>query len=183
MAKIDVKKIDGYDEMTAEEKIQALESFDFEDVERYKKAVTKANSEVADWKRKHNALLSQEEQQKQARDEELAVLKAKIEQMEKDKLMLAYKSQLVSLGYEQQLADSTAKAILNSDTETLFSNQKAFLEAHDKQLQAQILKATPIPPAGNGSATMNIDDFKKMSVQERYEFAMQNPDEYKKIYT
>ena len=68
MAKIDVSKIEGYDTMTPEEKLAALESFEYEDnateLERYKNAVTKANSEAADWKKKHNALLTAEDKAK-----------------------------------------------------------------------------------------------------------------------
>ena len=61
MAKIDTSKITGYAEMSAEDKLKALEAFEYEDnaaeLEKQKAAVSKANSEAAEWKRKHNALL------------------------------------------------------------------------------------------------------------------------------
>ena len=64
MAKIDISKIDGYEGMTPDNKVKAIEAFEYEDnlseVERYKNAVTKANSEAEEWKKKHNALLSNE---------------------------------------------------------------------------------------------------------------------------
>ena len=54
MAKIDVTKIEGYDKMTPEEQIAALLGFEYDDgaseIERYKNAATKANSEAAEWK-------------------------------------------------------------------------------------------------------------------------------------
>ena len=75
MAKIDITKIEGYDKMTPEEKLAALEAFEYEDnfseLEKYKNAASKANSEAAEWRKKHNALLSEEEQKKQANEEEL----------------------------------------------------------------------------------------------------------------
>ena len=55
MAKIDVSKIEGYAEMTPEEKVAALEAHEYDDlsaeVEKYKNAASKANSEAADWRR------------------------------------------------------------------------------------------------------------------------------------
>nr|DAE04982.1 MAG TPA: hypothetical protein [Siphoviridae sp. ctO0R2] len=86
MAKIDITKIEGYDKMTPEEKLAALEAFEYEDnsfeLEKYKNAASKANSEAAEWRKKHNALLSEEEQKKQANEEELTTLRAKVEAME-----------------------------------------------------------------------------------------------------
>ena len=81
MAKIDTSKIDGYADMSAEDKLKALESFEYEDnaaeLERQKNALSKANSEAAEWKRKHNALLSEDEKKKQEDADKLA-------QMEKE---------------------------------------------------------------------------------------------------
>lgn len=58
MAKIDTSKIEGYANMTPEQKLAALEGFEYEDnsaeLEKQKNALSKANSEAAEWKRKHN---------------------------------------------------------------------------------------------------------------------------------
>ena len=55
MAKIDTSKIEGYADMSAEDKLKALEAFEYEDnaaeLERQKNALSKANSEAAEWKR------------------------------------------------------------------------------------------------------------------------------------
>ena len=60
MAKIDITKIEGYDKMTPEEKLAALEAFEYEDnfseLEKYKNAASKANSEAAEWRKKHNSM-------------------------------------------------------------------------------------------------------------------------------
>ena len=64
MAKIDTSKIEGYADMTPEQKLAALEGYEYEDnaaeLEKQKNALSKANSEAAEWKHKHNALLSEE---------------------------------------------------------------------------------------------------------------------------
>lgn len=150
MAKIDITKIEGYDKMTPEEKLAALEAFEYEDnfseLEKYKNAASKANSEAAEWRKKHNALLSEEEQKKQANEEELTTLRAKVEAMEKEKLIAGHKAQFLAIGYDEALADATAKALADGDTAKVFANQKKFLETHDKTLKADLLKKTPAPP-------------------------------------
>lgn len=186
MAKIDITKIEGYEEMTPEEKLEALLAFEYEDnlseLERYKNAASKANSEAAEWRKKHNALLSEEEQKKQANDEELTMLRAKVETMEKEKLVAGHKSQFLALGYDESLADAAANALADGDAAKVFANHKKFLESHDKSLKADLLKGTPTPPAGDGGETMTLDKLRKMSSQERLEYSTKNPEEYKKLY-
>ena len=186
MAKIDISKIEGYDKMTPEEKLAVLEAFEYEDnaseLERYKNAASKANSEAAEWKKKHNALLTEEEQKKQANEEELTALRAKVEAMEREKLVAGHKAEFLALGFDEALADATAKALAEGDTAKVFANQKKFLETHDKTLKADLLKDTPTPPPGDGGETMTLDKLKKMSSQERYEYSTKNPEDYKKLY-
>lgn len=186
MAKIDVTKIEGYEDMTPEEKLAALEAFEYDDnaaeLDKYKKAATKANTEAAEWKRKHKELLTEDERNKLARDEELAELHSELEHLKKDKLVSGHKAEFLALGYDDALASVTAQAMADGDMATVFANQKKFLETHDKTLKTELLKKTPKPPAGGGTDGMTIEEFRKMTQQERYEYSVKNPEEYKKLY-
>lgn len=166
MAKIDVSKIEGFDTMTPEEKLNALLAFEYEDnaseLERYKGAVTKANSEAAEWKKKHNALLTAEELAKQTRDDEVTSLKDKIAELEKKEAISVHKSKFLGLGYDEALAEATAKALHEGDMETVFANQKKFNEGYAKKIEADLLKGTSNPPAGNGKQ-MSKDDIMKIN--------------------
>ena len=102
--------------------------------------------------------------------------------MEKEKLIAGHKAQFLAIGYDEALADATAKALADGDTAKVFANQKKFLETHDKSLKADLLKKTPAPPAGDGGSTMTLDKLRKMSPQERFEYSEKNPEEYKKLY-
>lgn len=157
MAKIDTGLIEGYADMTPEQKVAAIEAFEYEDhaaeVERYKNAASKANSEAAEWKKKHNALLSEEEQKKQANDEELASLRKKVEEMEKEKLIAFNKSKFLALGYDEALAGETAQAMADGDSAKLFANHEKFLATHDKAFKAKLMGDTSTPPAGGGGET------------------------------
>ena len=186
MAKIDVTKIEGYDTMTPEEKLSALEAFEYEDnmseLERYKNAVSKANSEASEWKKKHNALLNEDEKKKTEQEEELTNLRAEVEELKKEKAVSSYKAKFLSLGYNESLAEATANAMAEGDMETFFANQKKHGETREKEIKAELLKGTPTPPSGEGGETMSLDKLKKMSASERYEYSVKNPEEYKKLY-
>lgn len=186
MVKIDTTAIEGYDEMTAEEKVAVLEAYELEDnsadVERYKNAVSKANSEAADWKKKYNALLSEEEQAKIAKDEEMNSIVEELETLRKAKEVSDHKARFIALGYEEALAEETAQAMVEGDNAVVFANQKKFLESYDKALKAEILKDTSRPPAGSGSDPMTLEAFQKLDPMARLEFSQNNPEEYKQLY-
>lgn len=185
MAKIDVTKIEGYESMTPEQKLAALEAYEYDDnlaeLERYKNATSKANSEAAEWKKKHNQLLSEEEQKKIATEEELASIKNEVETLRKDKAIASNKAKLVALGYDESLADETAAAIVSGDTEKVFANQKKFLDLKEKALRKELLEDTPSPAPGAGGNTLTKDDFKKMGLIDKQKLATENPGLYKKL--
>lgn len=165
MAKIDTTKIEGYDTMTPEQKLAALEAFEYEDyaaeAEKYKNQASKANSEAADWKRKHNALLSDDEKRKQENAEELENLRSQVAAMQQEKTIAGHKAHFLALGYAESLAEETAVALANGEVEKVFANQKKFLEAHDKSVEADLLKNTPRPKAGSVSDSGASDYNKK----------------------
>ena len=96
MAKIDTSKITGYAEMSAEDKLKALEAFEYEDnvaeLEKQKAAVSKANSEAAEWKRKHNALLGEDEKKKQEQEEKFANMEKELSELREAKRVSEFKA-------------------------------------------------------------------------------------------
>ena len=170
--KIDVTKISGYESMTAEEKLKALEEYNLPDPDYTgyvrKEVFDKTASEAAEWKRKHNALLSEEEQAKIAREEELNNLRNSVAQMTREKQIAQYKAEYIAMGYSDQLATKSAEAAADGDTATVFANQKAFIEAHDQALRAGLLQSTPTPPGGTGGSTVWTKD-KIMAIKDARE--------------
>lgn len=186
MAKIDVTKIEGYDKMTPEQQLAAVLDFEYDDgsseIERYKNAATKANSEAAEWKKKHNALLSDDEKSKQASEEKMAQMQEELERLRRKDVVSGFVAQLVSQGYEAKLAQKTAEAMADGDMSKVLAYQTEFLTTHDNALKANLLKNTPTPPAGGQNETMTLEKLRAMSAQERYEYSTKNPNEYKKLY-
>lgn len=188
MAKIDVNTIEGYAEMTPEQKIAALEGFEYEDHsaenERLKNAVSKANGEAANWKKKHNELLSEDERKKSETEDALNEMREQLEEYKKRDKVNTYKTKLIADGYDETLADETANALANGDMDKFFANQKTFLESHDKAYKAQLMGGTPTPPPGKGTdEVMTLEKFHKLSMEERAKFSQENPEEYKSLYS
>lgn len=167
---IDVSTIPGYAEMTAEEKVTALEAYTFEppksvdnaEVDKLKQAVSKANSEAAEWKRKHNALLSDDEKKRQESQEAFEKMEQELTALRKEKVVAEHKAKFLSLGYDEALAVETASALAEGDLNKVFTNMASFQETHDKAVLAQNLKSTPVPPAGTSAVDIKSSYAKKI---------------------
>ena len=95
--------------------------------------------------------------------------------------MATYTAKYVGLGYDNDLASKTARALLDGDMDTVFSNQQKFAEAKEAELKKQLLEDTPKPPAGSDKK-MTKEEFSKLSLADKNAFAMSNPDEYNELY-
>lgn len=188
---MDLKELlgDAYKEgMTAEEIATALAAVDFPkpdpvpadnaDIERMKAAVSKANSEAADYKKQLKARMTEDEQKEAERAAKEAERDALLESLQKDKTVSETTAQLLGLGYEAGLANETAKAMAEGDTTKVFANQKKHLEAVEKKLRSDILKDTPKPETGKGSESTTKEQFESMGYTARVKFFEENPELY-----
>lgn len=176
-----ITDIENYDTMTPEEKVAALEER-YADGEKLKAALDKASSEAATYKKQLREKQTDEEAKAAKEAEERATLLARVEELEREKLVNSYVTSYLSLGYDEKTAKSTAEALAKGDMATVFANQRTHNENRDKALRAELLKETP-PPAGGGADNgMTLDKFRKMSPQERHEFSVANPEQYKTLY-
>lgn len=169
--KIDTSKIENYENMTAEEKVAYYEAFEYDDkadeLAKYKNAVSKANSEAAEYKRKARELeqkklesLSEEERLKAETENKINDLNAELETLRKEKTIASYQAQYIALGYSPELAKDTAEAICNNDMVKVLANQKIFNDGIKAQVQSEILKSQPSPTTGavvdNEKSQLNI---------------------------
>ena len=186
MAKI-TDRIAGYAEMSAEDKLKALEALEEADnsaeLERMKNAVSKANSEAAAWKKKHNELLGEEERKKQEQADHLAQVEKELADLRKEKTVSEYAAKFLGMGYEESLAKETAQAMADGDTEKVFANQVKFNDALKKAAIADKLKNTPRPGVGSdGGTVMTLKKLRTLSDEEYEKFATEHPEEYKALY-
>lgn len=188
MAKIDITKIEGYADMSAEDKLKALEAYEIADPDYSgyvkKEVFDKTASELAAKKKELNEKLSAEEQSKIAEQEKLTDLQNKYDALLKESEISKYKANLLGMGYDDALAAETAQAMADGDTDKVFANQKKHLENVEKKVKAEVLKGTPKPDGnGQGTEAMTLDKLKAMSSGDRYKWSVANPEEYKTLYT
>lgn len=160
--KFDTTQIAGYDNMSAEEKVMALESIEIEDnaqeIERYKNAVTKANGEAAEFKRKLNALSTDGVKKETDYKKDIEALNEKVKELERRELLASHKAKYIALGYDEDLATETAIAMADGNTELVFANQQKFIEAHDTNFRADLMKGTPVPKTGGSIGGLSVKD-------------------------
>ena len=186
MAKINVKSIAGYESMTAEEKLAALEAFDIPDPDYSgyvkKDVFDKASSQAAEYKRQLREKMDADEAAKAQADEALEAMKTELEQLRADKAIGEHTAKFLELGYDQKLARETAEAMYKGDMATVFKNQAKFVADREKALRAEIMRDTPTPPAGNGDKEPSKEDFAQMTLAEKQKFAQDHPELFKKFY-
>ena len=188
MAKVDITKIEGYEGMTPEEKIKALEAYEIEDVQPdysgyvKKDVFDKTASELAGVKKPLKEKMTDDEAAKQKEQEEREELQSKYEKLLHDSEVSKNKAKLLALGYEEKLADDTAEAMVTGDLEKVMANKKKHLEAVEKKVRAEALKDTPKPTGDGDSKTMTLEKLRGMTPSERYTYSQEHPEEYKELY-
>lgn len=184
--KIDTTKIEGYAEMSAEDKLKALEAFDMPDPDYSgyvkKDLYDRTASELSAKKKELNDHLSDEERQKKESEEEMTTLRENYDKLVKQNAISEAKSKYLALGYDDKLAAETAEAYVNGDTEKVFANQQKAQAAFEKKVRAEALKDTPSPTPDGDSKTMTLEKLRKMSPAERDTFYREHTEEYKALY-
>lgn len=186
MAKIDTTKIEGYAEMTAEQKLAALEALEMPepDYSGYvkKDLLDKATSEAAQYKKSLREKMTEEEAAKAKAAEDMATVMAELETLRSEKAISEFTAQFLGIGYGEELAKATAIALHKGDMGAMFKNHAKFVADREKEMKAELLKGTPTPPAGEGTKGMTREDFTKLSLSEKAQFAAENPERYKEFY-
>ena len=184
--KISTEKIEGYKDMTLEQKLAALENYEVDEPD-YTGYVTKevfdrTASELSSTKKQLREKMSAEELKAKEDAEKYEEVVKERDALLKEKTILGHKTKYLSLGYEESLANETAEAMVNGELDKVFANHKKHLDAVEKKIRADVLKDTPKPEGGNGSETMTKEKFRKMSTAEQYKFSVDHPEEYKQLY-
>ena len=184
--KINTRKIEGYDDMTLEQKLSALEAYEVDepDYTGYvpKEVFDRTASELANSKKQLREKMSAEEiKAKEDADKWDALIKER-DALLREKTISGHKAQYLALGYDEKLATETAEAMANGEIEKVFANQRKHNEALEKKIRADVLKGTPIPEGGTGSETITKEIFSKMSIAEQHKYSVEHPEEYKMLY-
>lgn len=176
---------DAYKEgMTVEEIETALAGIELPtdnsaEIERLKNALSKSNSEAADFKKRLREKMTADEIKAKEDAEKQEKLQSDYDALVKKVTISENKAKLLALGYEDKLATETAEAMANGELDKVFANQKKHLEAVEKKIRQDILKDTPKPDGGNTGTTITKEQFDAMGYTERLKVFNENPEIYK----
>ena len=164
------------EDMTAEEIASALEAkkvnTEEEHSKHYKGLISKANSEAADWKKKYQGKLDEEEKKaldldeaQKATDQKISDLEAKNKELERSIAISDQTGKLIAMGYTQELASDTATAMVDGDMDKVLKNQSTFVESVKQSAIAGKMRETPKPGAGASGGEGEKPDYKKLAAE------------------
>ena len=133
---------------------------------KLKRATDKATSEAADFKKKYNATLSEQERASQEKAEEQARRDERLAELERENSIHKFTEQFLDLGYDKESAISAATAQVDGDVDTLFKLQKKIIDEKVLAKEQELIK--DIPRAKTGVyASMTADQI--MAIPDREE--------------
>ena len=136
------------------------------EIAKLKRALDKASSDVADYKKKYNATLSEQERASQEKAEAEARRDERLAELERENSIHKFTESFLDLGYDKESAIAAATAQVDNDVETLFKLQKKIIDAKVQAKEQELYKS--IPRAKTGIyASMTKDQI--MAIQDREE--------------
>ena len=161
--KIDTSKITGYADMTAEEKLTALEAYEIElpkggdETDKLREALSRANSQAAEFKRQLREKQTEQERAEAERAEREKAVEEELRGLRRDKTVSGYVAQCLALGYDKDLALRAAEAMADGDAASVLACQQEFLEAKQKELEAAALNKQPTITPGAPPTAQQAD--------------------------
>lgn len=156
MANIDVTTIEGFENMTSDEKVEALLKLDIPEKVDLSGYIPKAQfdrtaSELSEAKKQVKAKMTEEEAAKAQSEQAMKDLQEKYNELLKTSTIATHTAKFMAMGYEEKLAHDTATALFDGDMDKVFTYQQKAQEALEKKLKAELMKQVPHPDgAGSG---------------------------------
>ena len=171
MPNIDTSTIEGFEAMTAEQKVEALLKINIPEAFDSSKYVLK---ETFDKKASETAALSKQLKEKMTEDElkkaedakALQDMRDELEALKKEKQLSDLTASYIAMGYDKDLAADTAKARMDGDTKKEFENGEKHRQALEKKIKEELMKDTPRPGGAGGGS-----DEKDLAVEKAKELA------------
>lgn len=173
MAKI-TDLIEGYADMSAEEKLMAIEAMEQpEDTgTKWKAQYDKTAHDLAEVKKANKSLqeqmkskLSEDELAQAQRQEEINAIIAERDALKRESAISKTVAQYIGLGYSEELATSTANALYDNDIATVIANANSFKEGLEQQIRANVVKSNPVP-TDRGTATKTMTKQEIMAIKD-----------------
>lgn len=159
--------IEGFADMTAEEKLSAIEGFDYKpktddgEINRLKNLLSKANTEAAENKRKLNERMSEEEKAKEAQVEK----EKHFAEVENELNLLKRSSALIKIGYTEENAMAIATALNEGNTDRMFEILAKHNAEQKDSIIAELSRSTKRPEKDYGQTDSGLSSDEKLAEQ------------------
>lgn len=148
--KIDPSKIEGFDNLSADEKVAALLNQEIEveqtepaDVTKLKTSLSKANSEAAEYKRLLREKQTEAERAEADRAEREKALQDELASYRDRERISTYKANLMGAGIDEPTADLMAKSLPEGVSDEYFQATKSFLDNQRQKLLTESINKQP----------------------------------------
>lgn len=168
--KIDVTKIENYEAMTPEEKLDAVLNFEFEapapvevksddgEVSKLKQRLNEVTSESANYRRQLHEKMTADEREKAEREEAWNRLVEENTALKRGRTTDDYTTKYMGIGYTPELARSLAENLPEGLPDSFFESQKSFLDSTIQNTKAQLLSQQPQPTQGSPLTSKQAED-------------------------
>ena len=186
---IDTTVIEGFESMTAEQKVEALlkvevpEKIDLSGSVK-KDLFDKTASELAEAKKTIKGKMSEDEAAKAQADADRKALEDKYTELLRKSTIAEHTARYIAMpGYDEKLARETAEALFDGNMEKVFENQQKANAAYEKKLRADLVKQDPKPDGAGGGSEEKDEavEFAKKLGKQRAD-ALKNANEGLKHY-
>lgn len=151
------------------------------EIKKLKEALSKSNSENADWKRKYNSKLSEEEQEKALKEERDAYTKS----LEQKVAKIEITAELSKSVNDSKVLDGIVSDLIDGKTIDAIKKINTFIESRVanaiKEHDAELLKSNPVPPPVTATTGITKEQFDKMTVAERSDLFVKDRELYNKL--
>lgn len=163
--KFDTSRIDGWETLSAEDKVKALLEQEIEveqtepaDAIKLKNALNKACEEAASYKKALREKQTEAERAEADRAEREKALQDELASYRDKERISSYKAQLMSAGVDSETADLMAKSLPEGVSDEYFQATKSFLDAQRKNAEIAALGKQPSLSVGTPPKGMTKED-------------------------
>ena len=159
------------------------DSSDNAEIRKLKAMLSKANSQIADYKRQEKERMTAEEQAELERSEREKAIAEKLAEYERKDKVNAQTISLTDMGFDSASAKKLAEAMVDGDVNAMSKGLKAFAETVKQNAIRQEMNSIPKPGNNSDNGTvMTKEKLQAMPESRRYEWIINHQEEYQELY-
>lgn len=152
-----------------------------EENEKLKKAQTSASKDASEWKAKFRATQDEATRLAEEQKEILEQLRVENENLKRNQTLAEHKVGWLGIGMADEIATKAAEASVAGDFNALMDAVKAFIAAHDKEMNATAIRQMPAPVSGAPAQSVTKEQFDNMDYDGMLEVFNKYPELYKEF--